>query len=481
MKRTVRYGSNRTYPVLLAGLLAAGCSTTPSQYMNETSKVDTTAPFTHVDREIFEQIDLGKLFAVYMPGSGPVAACSDGGPDDKMNCAERAFDQAARNDPNAGKLARNALQERMLAASTQRCNVFKANLQRTFSRTNFGLGALSTLTGTIGALVSGQAAGNWSGASAVFSGIRAEYNQDYMANLAAYVISDGIDQKQREAYREIQTKGQEKGYASYPVQAAIKDALYYHGLCSVMTGFLVAQASIREVANPGLDTSLKTLAKLKIANNIQHGSMTPEEVIEALKKMDTIQPLLAGSSLGKTDVDQLNADSAAKALGDQVAKVGETDKALKDAVANLAKNIKDAKLDDKIKAPEFDPARNFSEKSRLDDLKQPCLGRLNWLLFQEQDSLAKAMDPNSKEPAITFHKEAGKEAHAMAGRIMAYFSSLASGYETAGNDSAAKWQATLEAAIKDNSKIGDFAKAFANPVTLDQGVLGDLTKRCNEK
>ena len=35
------------------------------------------------------------------------------------------------------------------------------------------------------------AASNWAGAAAVFSGTRAEYNQDYMSNLAAHVIVDG--------------------------------------------------------------------------------------------------------------------------------------------------------------------------------------------------------------------------------------------------------------------------------------------------
>ena len=57
-----------------------------------------------------------------------------------------------------------------MAASQHRCNAFTANLQRTFSRNNFGLGVLTTLAGTAGAprFVLG-AANNWSGAAAVLA------------------------------------------------------------------------------------------------------------------------------------------------------------------------------------------------------------------------------------------------------------------------------------------------------------------------
>lgn len=136
------------------------------------------------------------------------------------------------------RIARNALQERLLAASQQRCNAFKGNLQRTFSRTNFGLGVATVIAGTAGALVSSlDAARNWSGAAAIFSGARSEFNQDYMSNLAAHVIVDGIEKRRQFVYDQIQKFGQKMNYAEYPVEAAIKDAFYYHGECSVVAGF----------------------------------------------------------------------------------------------------------------------------------------------------------------------------------------------------------------------------------------------------
>lgn len=472
---------NGMYPAVLLALLVAGCATNPTEYLGETAKVDPTSVFTNIDRDKFEQIDLGKLFAVYAPpnNDSTLKAILDGkaSTDDATAIsAERAFHQAALANANQGRSARNALQERMLAASTQRCNAFKAQLQRTFSRTNFGLGVLGTLSGTVGALVNGAAASNWSGASALFSGIRAEYNQDYAANLAVYVITDGIDQKQREVYAQIQKHGQDKPYSDYPVQAAVKDALYYHGLCSVLTGFQVAQSSIREVENPGMTSSLKILARLKIANKMQHDDNTSvASILEDLKSVDSVQPLLAGSTLGKGGSDQTMGDSANQAFEDQVAKVGKADDSLIAGVKALSEKITKANLSNKIKAPEFNGARTFKSKDVLDKSRLPCLGKLSDLLYAEQKALADSVKPEATEPDITDAKIASQDAHSRQAYIVVSFASAATGYANMAKDRLAEWNSTLDAAITDKgldaAKIKAFTDSYAKPVDLDQDPL----------
>jgi hypothetical protein len=353
----------RLLSVITLFLSVSGCGML--NYYNETKSVDQTSAFQLTDRDKFESIDLTTLLANYAPNS----FCKDmktkpdpakpggeqdhgirsGVPSEKpgennnqdnyLDKAAQCFTQAAimAGDQNACQ-ARNALQERILSASTQRCNAFKSNLQRDFARNNFGLGLLTTLAGTAGALVTGNAANYFSGASAFFSGVRAEYNQDYLANLAAYVIIDGIDKQQREVYEQIQDHGQKKHYNEYPVEAAIKDALYYHGLCSVMTGFRVAQDSIKEVENPGLTNSIRTFAKFKVAQGINTLDPTTDvdKIINETKNVSKFDLLMAGSYLGGTETDTT--------LIEETDVISKVDKDLNDAISRISKEAKDAKL-----------------------------------------------------------------------------------------------------------------------------------------
>jgi hypothetical protein len=303
----------RTATLLIAGTLLwalAGCSI--SRYMSETNAVDQISAFQLTDRDTVEPIDLAGLLYAYAPTSDRdnTCACPKGSVNSSPPTTESErslLDHATSYfrckvnlaSETSRTQARNALQERILTASVQRCNAFKGNLQRAYSRTNFGLGLANTVAGTAGALVSGGAGNYWSGASAIFSGARAEYNQDYLANLAVYVIIDGIDKNRREVYGQIQELGQSKSYAAYPVEAAIKDSLYYHGLCSVMTGFQVAQSSIKEVENPGFSSSIRTLAKLKIAQRLDGIDKITDidKVIEMANKIANVQYSVAGSAL----------------------------------------------------------------------------------------------------------------------------------------------------------------------------------------
>lgn len=211
----------------------SGCGI--DSYLKRTDYVDITSPDTLTDREKIEQIDLTELLKNFAPSiTADTKECLKEGdnaqPLSQIKSVDNAFKYftcvVQQNTDSVQRSSRNSLQERLLGASVQRCGAFKANLQREFSRTNFTLGILSTITGTAGALVTGGNDANiLSGLSAISSGTRAQYNQDYMANLAAYVIVDGIDLRRRDVYKQIQKNGQSKSYADYPVEAAVGCAL----------------------------------------------------------------------------------------------------------------------------------------------------------------------------------------------------------------------------------------------------------------
>jgi hypothetical protein len=308
-------------PLLLIGL--SGCSSLQKKYLAETDSVDTTSAYQLTDREVVEDVDLAGLLARYAPNSpgrhciasdvkdelqkllsGPTGIAQNNDIKQEQARLDRAAAYFACKTGTATdlqqRIARNALQERLLAASQQRCNAFKGNLQRTFSRTNFGLGVATVIAGTAGALVSSlDAARNWSGAAAIFSGARSEFNQDYMSNLAAHVIVDGIEKRRQFVYDQIQKFGQKMSYAEYPVEAAIKDAFYYHGECSVVAGFRQASDAIKYANDPGLATSLRVFESIMATRAVTGDTaLKPDEKVAMTAKIVGLSPLVAGSALG---------------------------------------------------------------------------------------------------------------------------------------------------------------------------------------
>lgn len=192
------------------------------------------------------------------------------------------------------KRRRNGIQERILSVSTSRCNVFKTYLRRDQADKNFLLGSLTTASAMLGAIMQGaNASRNLSGTAGIFSGIRSEYNQAYYASLAAHVIVKGIETRQEIAYRQIQDGGQSKSIDDYPLEAAIKDALYFDGLCSVVAGLDQAAASVDATLEPGLDAATRTLLRARLME--EASNLTRAQVLDP-KTLDQFS--LAGSRLG---------------------------------------------------------------------------------------------------------------------------------------------------------------------------------------
>lgn len=297
---------------LLAAVLLSACA--PMTYLRETEAVDTTAAFQITDRSVVEPIDLGWLLLRYSPQSPHAEGCrkhaetvprfARGDARGTESDEERAINaDIARLDrssayfaciafrsPDLAVQARNALQERLLVSSHQRCNAFKSNLQRQFSRTNFGLGVLTTVAGTAGALVSGNsvaAARNWAGTAAALSGARAEFNQDFMNNLAAHVIVEGVEKRRDTLYAQIRQR-QLQSYAAYSVEAAIKDAIHYHGQCSVVAGFQQAADAIKTANNPGLNQALQIAAQVRGANALlSDDKLAPDLRVKRMAELGT--------------------------------------------------------------------------------------------------------------------------------------------------------------------------------------------------
>lgn len=297
--------NTRMIVVALVIAFASGCGLNPKRYSVETSAVDAAGAFQLIPRDEFEDIDLVRL----LDPSGTAQAEADKdasrGKWDKLSPGQKIDAALLRYYLNHAtkdeqRTWRDRIQERILAASTQRCNAFKANLQRQFSRNNFLLGLGATISGVIGAVVPGvQASKYLAGAAGIFSGARAEWNQDFLANIAVNVIIDGIEQRQQEVYKQIVIAGQNKDISAYNVEAAIKDALFYHGQCSIMTGLRVASDAIKFTNDPGIDAATRILLKLNNAKKVSNGATDVD--FQLSSKIDALaltQQLFAGTPRG---------------------------------------------------------------------------------------------------------------------------------------------------------------------------------------
>ncbi|MDD5298785.1 MAG: fibronectin type III domain-containing protein [Rhodocyclaceae bacterium] len=241
--------------------------------MEQLSGVDKHSSFPAMRRDTFEQVNLVELLDPdYAKG-----LCVKH--DDKGNCTGvewgKEYDQAfarfrtSKASEDAKKLHRDSVQDRILGVSTSRCNVFKTYLRRQQVSTNFWLGSATTAAGVLGAVLPGVTASrNLAGAAGLFSGVQAEYNASYFSNLAAQVIIQGIELRQSQLLQEIVAKRQKFNVSQYTMEAAVKDAVYFDGTCSAVTGLMEAGDSIKEITTPGFGHAVAMLTAVKAAAEI---------------------------------------------------------------------------------------------------------------------------------------------------------------------------------------------------------------------
>lgn len=162
---------------------------------------------------------------------------------------------------------RNLIQDMLFAASNQRCNLYRRFIQRVGTQTNFPLGALSTLAGGAGAIVTGaDTARALAGVSGAASGLRGEFNETYFRSVATQVIVKGIDTR-RETLKQQIIEARDADTSSLPAKytaaMAIADAIAYHGQCTIMAGLEEANDSLASPEDVGMDRFLKSFKNMK--------------------------------------------------------------------------------------------------------------------------------------------------------------------------------------------------------------------------
>lgn len=307
--------------LLLAAMTLAGCAqlqaTVAENWEGEAraqfSGVDKHSAYPAVKRTEFEQVNLIQLidpsgharlrYAAQWPSDKEIGKQYD------LVLADFR-ERLAGMDPMSAMRHRNAVQDRILAVSTSRCNVFKTYLRRQQSDTNFLLGSITTVAGALGAILPGvRASRNLAGTAGIFSGVQAEFNSSYYSNLAAHVIVQGIEVRQQRLASELMKERSTRLITDYGMEAAIKDALYIDGTCSTVVGLIEAAESIKEVTNPGLPRAAEVIASVKamsaIAQADKIGTLAQSGELDKLLKLTAPKssPLVVGT-MASTDAPQ---------------------------------------------------------------------------------------------------------------------------------------------------------------------------------
>lgn len=266
----------------------------------QVSRVDRHSSFPAIRRMYFEQVNLIEMID---PHGRAERMYGDAWRSAKREDSEQSwgirydlvlswFRENTDTDAAAKALARNGIQDKMLAVTTSRCNVFKTFLRRQQSDVNFQLGTATTAAGVLGAVLPGvRASRNLAGAAGFLSGTQAEFNSAYYSNLAAQVISQGVDLRQARLRKDLLVSRQGKSIDEYSLEAAINDALLIDGTCSTVTGLTEAAESIREVATPGLNRAASIIAAVKAA-----GEIAQAEKVSELSENGKLQRLLKQAS-----------------------------------------------------------------------------------------------------------------------------------------------------------------------------------------
>lgn len=214
----------------------------------------------------FEQFSDQKLVLLLDPRSANTLTAQDLTPAAIPATLQRAFHNANTQygrGNDKGKAHRSQVQDRLIAASNQRCNLYTTYLKRLSNRTNGLFGTLTTVLGGASAIVTGEtAARTLGGLAGISSGTRAELNQAIFESVATSIIVPSIHLRRKEILDEI-VKKRKQDLDVYTVEGAIADAIRYHGACSMDAGISQASKSIQLYQDIGIERTVIIRSKIK--------------------------------------------------------------------------------------------------------------------------------------------------------------------------------------------------------------------------
>lgn len=246
-------------------------------------------------------------------------------PDAANNDLERAAETFKTNIKTKAKrqqiIERNHVQDRLIAASNQKCGEYVKLIKQYDAETNLLLGIASVVSAGAGAIATPvNTARTLSGLAAIFSGVRAENNDAYFQSLTIQVIAEGIDAQREDILANIHKNRKNADLQAYGLWQAIGDVSHYHQNCSAVAGLQHAAAGIERARDPGLKAMigfLDNLGEMRSKLNRAAGrSVADTSTLSAGEELPLTAFLLASQHLAvlTTKADMLKELPAAMSL-----------------------------------------------------------------------------------------------------------------------------------------------------------------------
>jgi hypothetical protein len=136
---------------------------------------------------------------------------------------------------------------------------------KSVSDVGFSLGGLAALfSGGAAAFRDEETIRALAASAGATNAIRTEYQKSYLFDLTVHVAFEAIDKRRARLKEKINGHVQDT-IAKYPMAQAVSDALEYHAACSMAAGVSEASESIKEAANPGVNTVVDAMRKFGLS------------------------------------------------------------------------------------------------------------------------------------------------------------------------------------------------------------------------
>lgn len=235
----------------LLGLVLAVCSACgPEDALLGGGRVTAAGANELLPEQVETVSELDLLVMVEQNSQDSVATYSKGAlsEDDQAAIDLKLHRALANFEGTPAKVA--MIQDRLLFASDQKCNLFLKYLSRIQSYSRTTSKWLSILSGGAGALIANiDLARIFSGVSSMSTGLGAAVEDNFFSNVATSVIGPAIVRARLEYYNVILEK-RKATPPTYSLGEAITDAVRYHGLCTLDTGIAEAARSVQATGTP---------------------------------------------------------------------------------------------------------------------------------------------------------------------------------------------------------------------------------------
>ena len=333
--------------IILVVSIISGCATIKSQFGPEKSLFGgnrvTVASANQMIDEDFEGFTDEELVHLLHPENPSLSNWGNLTDQDKMKALNTAIKNA--NQYSNTKAHRSQIQDRLIAASNQRCNVYATYLKRMSTQINGVLGTLTTALGGAGAIVTGaEAARILAGLAGIASGTRGELNQAIFESVTTSVIVPAFQNRREEILTEIMSKRLDD-LEKYTIEGAMADAIKYHGACSLDAGISFAQKSIQSFDDIGVKKLKPILDELGLVRSVSE-SFIPGSLNSVVVSKKVLGIFVENLTKYKSSINQSKPElvkeieaelgKATSTDGDYLKEAEELDKTLAGVLLNLS-------------------------------------------------------------------------------------------------------------------------------------------------